>query len=352
MMSRSRLPRSRFSKWVVGATLAMTAMGCSQNSMPTADDSEIGDRPSELPQVVVTTSVLCDLTQQIAKETIDLTCLLGPGQDPHTYQTKPSDRQAIDEADLLLYDGYNFAPSVLGLIDASNNSAPKVAVFEAAVPDPLMAEAHDHAHEADEHEEAGETMDDHEEEALVADPHIWHSANNNGAIAEVIAKNLAQINPAQAELYQENSADLMATFTALDDWIAAQVKTIPPNNRKLVTTHDAFRYFANAYDIEVIGALSGLSTEERPSAQTLTSLVDQVKAAKVPTIFAENTASPELIAAIAQDADVKVADQPLFVEGPGGAGSVAETVQAMLVANTCTIVNALEGTCNEAEAPL
>jgi len=171
-------------------------------------------------------------------------------------------------------------------------------------------------------------------------------------MVEVIATNLAQVNPDQADFYQDNAAQLSAQFTELDGWIQTQVDTIPVNNRRLVTTHDAFRYFADAYDFEVKGALSGLSTEEKPSAGALTALVDQVKGATVPAIFAETTTNPDLINTVANDAGVKVAEQPLFVEGPGGPGTAAETTQAMLVTNTCTIVNALGGTCDEGSAPI
>ena len=108
------------------------------------------------------------------------------------------------------------------------------------------------------------------------------------AMVEVIATNLAQVNPDQADFYQDNAAQLSAQFTELDGWIQTQVDTIPVNNRRLVTTHDAFRYFADAYDFEVKGALSGLSTEEKPSAGALTALVDQVKGATVPAIFCRN----------------------------------------------------------------
>lgn len=347
---------------MTGAALMLSAIACSQEPISTTDEMAMAG-----PNVVVTTSVLCDLTRQIAQETIDLTCLLAPGQDPHTYQSKPSDRQAIDEADLVLYDGYGFAPSMIGLIEASDNAAPKVAVYEVAVPNPLMGEGHDHdhaegePHAADHSEEHGDDHDhaeadpattaDHDEDDRVADPHIWHNAVNNGAIAAVIADSLVKMNPAQAELYEANAAELTTLFAELDTWMQAQVDTIPPNNRKLVTTHDSFRYFADAYGMEVKGALGGLSTQERPSPKTLTSLVDQVKAAQVPAIFAESTTNPELINAIAQNAEVKVADQPLFVEGPGTADSIAPSMQAMLVANTCTIVNALGGTCEESAAP-
>jgi len=372
---------------IATVSLGLGLVGCSQEPVAQSDDAAAETAAEEvaveLPQVVATTSVICDLTEQIAQDTIALTCLMDPGQDPHTYQAKPSDRQAIDEADLVLYDGYDFAPGLIGLVDASSNSAPKVAVYEAAVPEPLMGAGHDHGHdhaegEAHDHDHAeeeghdhaegeahnhaeGEDHDhdhaegeahDHGEGELVADPHIWHSATNNAAITEVIATNLAKVNPDQAEVYDQNAAALTEQFTALDTWIQSQVDTIPASNRNLVTTHDAFRYYADAYGIAVKGALSGLSTEEQPSAATLTGLVDQVKAAQVPAIFAESTTNPDLINTVASNAAVKVAEQPLFVEGPGGAGTAAETTQEMLVANTCTIVNALGGTCDEGDAPI
>jgi manganese/iron transport system substrate-binding protein len=371
-----------------GVSLALAAIACSPN--PASQTERVSEAvPADLPRVVVTTSVLCDLTQQVAADTIALTCLLSPGQDPHTYQAKPSDRQALDEADLVLYDGYGFMPSMIGLVEASNHPVPKIAVYEAAVPNPLRGTVHDHDHDHDheigdpaEHdaeyeahrpkEDPNHGDEDHShgdedsahtetmpptdvaaspETELVADPHIWHNARNNRAMVEVIANQLTQINPDQADVYETNAAQLTTVFTALDQWIQTQVDTIPADNRKLVTTHDAFRYFADAYGVEVKGALGGLTTAERPSAQSLTALVDQVKAARVPAIFAESTTNPELINAIAKDANVSVAEQPLFVEGPGTADSIAPTMPAMLVANTCTIVNALGGRCNPADAP-
>ncbi len=281
----------------------------------------------------------------------------------------------------MLYGGYDSAPSLIGMVEASSNPAPKVAVYKAAVTEPLMwaGVGHDHGHseethadehghgeegDADEHDHSSEEMhaDEHghgekehvadhgdQEKALIADPHILHSAVNNGAIANVIANQLANVNPEQAAFYQDNAAALAAQFVELDTWIQTQVETIPVSDRKLVPTHDAFRYFADAYTLEVKGALSVLSTEEQPSAADLISLVDQVKDAKVPAIFAESSINPDLIKTVASNAGVEVAQQPLLVEGPSNND---ETMQTMLVLNTCTIVNALGGTCDDESAPI
>ncbi len=363
-------------RWGAGMLLALGAglVGCSGDKVATTATSEDTPVAADSPVVVATTSVLCDLTEQIAESTVALTCLLDPGTDPHTYQVNPSDRQAIEQADLILYDGYNSAPTLIGMVEGSTTRAIRVAVYEAAVPTPLMGAAHDHDHGAEaapdqEAEAAHDNGEAHDQEAdhadhddhdpsttaeadLVPDPHIWHSATHNATMAAVIAKNLAQVNPDQADLYAENADRLATQFTEIDGWIQTQVATVPPDQRQLVTTHDALGYFADAYGFEVQGALSGLSTDERPTPGALTALVDQVKSAQVPAIFAETTTNPQLIETVAKDAGVVVADQPLFVEGPGGPGSEAETVQAMLVVNTCVVVEALGGSCDRASAPL
>ncbi|GAB4227629.1 MAG: hypothetical protein Kow00121_56400 [Elainellaceae cyanobacterium] len=341
---------------------------------------------ADRPQIVATSSVLCDLTRQIAQDTVALTCLLQPNQDPHVYEPAPSDRRAIEDADLVLYGGYGYEPSLDKIIEATSTDSPKVAVFEAAVPNPLLGEAHNHEHghdheadteqsqeaialedHADDHdhaeEEAGgataasaDADHDHSDETVaegeVPDPHIWHNAQHGSKIAETIAQQLAGVAPEHAEQYQQNAAAIASELTQLDSWIKTQVATVPQSSRQLITTHDSFQYFADAYGFEIKGALEGLSTEQRPSAARLTELVETVKEAGVAAIFAETTTNRSLIETVAKDADVAVAEQPLYVEGPGGDDTSAPTYQHMFVANTCTVVNALGGECDEASAPV
>ncbi|HEY9761439.1 MAG TPA: zinc ABC transporter substrate-binding protein [Trichocoleus sp.] len=327
--------------WQVVLILA----SCAQ---PAREEAAPAPAVVERPSVVAANTVLCDLTQQIAGDTIELTCLLDYGQDPHVYKPSPSDRAAIDEADLILYGGYQFEPSVIGMINATPNSAPKIAVYEEAVPQPILAQGHEHehAHEEDSHEENAESEGEPQ-----PDPHVWQSAANNGAIATVLATHLSKAAPANASQYAQTAANLKTQFAQLDQWMRQQAETVPPANRTLVTTHDAFRYFSEAYGFEVGGVLSGLSTAEKPSAATLTELVEEIKSAKVPAVFAEATTDPRLIETVARDAGVNVVSERLYDAGPGGPGTDGSTVQAMLAANTCTIVNALGGKCNVTSAP-
>ncbi len=316
---------------------------------------------AEIPQVVATSSVLCDLASQIAENTIELTCLIKPGVDPHVYAPKPEDRRALEDADLVLYTGYDYEPDLIQMIRATNTPAPKIAVLEVAVPKPLVGEAHDHDHDHG-HDKAKEEDHDHahsEEEAhaetsaesQVPDPHVWHNPKHGAAMADVISQQLQTLIPANAAQYEQKEQAIATQLNSIYTWTKTQVETVPPNARKLVTPHNSFQYFADAFGFKVGGTIEGLSTDEQPSPARLAKLVDLVKSSNVPAIFGEKTTNPQLIETLARNANVKLAEQPLFVEGPGDVNSAAPTYQKMLVVNTCTIVNALGGTCDPATAP-
>jgi manganese/iron transport system substrate-binding protein len=314
-------------------------VSCSQ-STPTTDTSSTQSPAtnSDLPKVVATTSVLCDITKQIAGETIALTCLLKPGVDAHVYSPVPEDRKAIENARLILYSGYDLEPDLIKVIQSTSNPAPKIAVAEEAVTKPIIGEEHEHGHEEHEEHEEGE-----KEAGEVPDPHVWHDAGNGILMAEAIEQNLAKLAPNNREIYTKNAEALKAELTQIDSWIKSEIATIPKANRKIVTTHDAMGYYAAAYNIPVEGALQGLSTEEKPTATRVKELVDEVKVTKVPTIFAEVVVNPKLIETVAKESNVKLSDRELYSDSLGEPGSEGETYQKMLVANTETIVNGLGG---------
>ena len=274
------------------------------------------------PLVVATNTVICDLARQIAVDTIKLKCLIEAGTDPHEYKPKPDDRKAIEQAQLILYSGYNFEPQLIRLIEASSNAAPKIAVDAIAVPKPQLFE------------ENGKTE---------IDPHIFHNAANGVQLAAVISKNLTQLQPTQATIYAANTKKLTDELTQINTWIKAQIATIPLAQRKLVTTHDAFGYYSKAYGIPVVGALEGLSTDEQATPARVKALVEEIKATSVPTIFAESTINPKLIAAVATEARVEVAKRALLADGLGETGSEGDTYQKLFITNTKTIVEGLGG---------
>lgn len=322
-------PPLRWLRQLSGGTALSLLVGLSgcvsaptQSVHSTAPSATSATTTVDRPLVVATNTVVCDLTRQIAAETVNLKCLIDAGSDPHEYKPKPDDSEAIEQARLILYGGYNFEPELVRLIQASSNAAPKIAVDEVAVPNPQAFE------------EDGKTE---------TDPHVFHNAANGVQLAAVINKNLTQLQPAQAILYAAKTKKLTNELTQIDTWIKAEIATIPIAQRKLVTTHDAFGYYSKAYGIPVIGALQGVSTEEKATPTRVKALVKEIEATGVPTIFAEATINPKLIEAVANEAHVKVADRDLFADGLGEKGSEGDTYQKLFIANTKTIVEGLGG---------
>jgi manganese/iron transport system substrate-binding protein len=346
-------------------TLALSLTGC--GSQPTATTESAPASPNstmttqDLPRVVVTHSVLCDITKEIAQTTINLDCLIEAGSDPHNYQATPEDKRAIEQAKLILYGGYSFEPGLIKMITASQSPATKVAVSEVAVPNPIKAEEHDHSTEAKGDDHDHDHDHDHEKEAAPDkaektekaadhdhgefDPHIWHNAQYGVQMVQVVRDNLKTLSPENADLYTTNAANLTKKLQEIDTWIKAQVNTIPANQKKLVTTHESMGYFAAAYGITLNGALQGITTEEQPTATRIAALVQDIKATNVPTVFPEANVNPGLMQVVAKEAQVKVADTPIFGDGLGAPGTPGNTYVNLLTSNTCTIVNGLGGKC-------
>ena len=346
-----------FSK-LAAFSLALTAVSCTQPEGAQDTTSSTPETSSEgAPQVVASYSVLCDLTEQIAQTTVDMTCLIKAGQDPHTYSATPADRRAIEEADLVLYAGYEFEPEIINMVKATDFPAPKVAVSEVTVSEPLLGEPHDHGGEdhhaeGEEHEEhaEGEEHEDHAEGEMEPDPHVWHDAENGIAMVQEIQKQLSEIAPDNAALYETNAEALIAQLEELDTWIQTQIDTVPATARTLISTHDALGYYADAYGIEIEPALDSFSTEARPSAADIKGLAEVVAEKNVPSIFVESTSNPGLIETVSRETDIAVSEEPIYADGLGEANTSAASYQGMLVTNTCTIVNGLGGTCDQAAA--
>ncbi|MEB3360099.1 MAG: zinc ABC transporter substrate-binding protein [Synechococcales bacterium] len=275
---------------------------------------------TDRPDVVATSTIIADLTERIGGDAIDLTGILDPGADPHVYEPVPQDTIAFEEADLILYNGYNLEPGLIRIMNAAGINAETLAVGEVVPPLTLEYE--------------GQTE---------PDPHVWGDVENAIAMTEAIRDALVAIAPDDAADITQNAEQLTAELTRLDGWIADQVATIPADQRQLVTTHDAFEYYAQAYGLEVAGTLIGISTEEQPSAQTVQQLVESVRSLGVPTIFAETTINPRLINTVAEEAGVTLAPQELFSDSIGTPGGVGDSYINMMVANTEAVVSGLGG---------
>lgn len=313
------IPQSqgRTYQWLATAVIMIGfwASGC--NATRTNQAGTDGDGK---PKVVSTSTMITDWTEQVGGDEIELKGILKPGADPHVYEPVPLDTQALEEADLILYNGYNLEPGLIKLMNSTGGKAKKFAVGEVVQP-----------------------LDFNYNGRKQPDPHVWGDAKNAIEMVNAIRDRLIELSPEDKEKFTQNAAQLTNELQQLDTWIGQQIQTIPANQRKLVTTHDAFQYYARAYGIPVAGTLIGISTEEQPSAQTVKRLSDSVKQAGVPAIFAETTINPALIQTVAEEAGIKIAPQQLYSDSIGAPGSEADTYVKMLVVNTRAIVKALGG---------
>jgi manganese/iron transport system substrate-binding protein len=278
-------------------------------------------KSSNKPLVVATSTIIADLTQEVGGDEIELKGILKPGTDPHVYEPVPADSRFLEEAKLILYNGYNLEPGIIKMMNSIGGKATKVAVGEVVKPLEL----------------------DKGKGEVVPDPHVWGDVENAIAMTNSIRDELAKLSPEDKEKFTQNATKLTSELKKLDTWVTQQIQTIPTEKRKLVTTHDAFQYYGNAYNIPISGTLIGISTEEQPSAQTVQKLVDSIKKIGVSAIFAETTINPALITTVAQEARIKLAPRQLFSDSIGAKGSEGDTYIKMIQANTQTIVEALGG---------
>ena len=310
--------------WVM---LLLLVAGCGTNH-------DAAGTPSGKRKVVATFSVIGDLVHQVAGDQVDLVTLVGSDGDVHTFEPAPSDGVALAKAAMIFENGVGLEPWFEAMYKSSQSKARRVVVSKGLKL--IEADEDDHKHEGPKKEASG-----HKHEEL--DPHVWHDVRNAMHIVEVIRDQLAEVDPANAENYKANAAAYLKQLKDLDGWVVQTVATLPESERKLVTSHDTFGYFARRYGFQVLGSgLESFSTEASdPSAADFAKLCDSIKAAKVPAIFAENVQNPKLMERLAKEAGVRLAP-PLFTDALGKVGSEGDTYVKMMRHNVTTIVTQLK----------
>jgi zinc/manganese transport system substrate-binding protein len=303
--------------------------GCSTNR-------ESSGARSGKPKVVATFSVLGDLVRNVAGDQVEVTTLVGPDGDTHTFEPTPQDGVSLAKADLLFENGAGLEPWLDGLYKSSQSKARRVVVSKGLKLIEADEEEHKHEPKAVKKDAGGHKHED-------VDPHVWHDVRNAMHIVEVVRDQLAELDPANAEKYKANTAAYIQQLKDLDAWVVQTVATLPESERKLVTSHDTFGYFARRYGFIILGSgLESVSTEASdPSAADFAKLCDAIKAAKVPAIFAENVQNPKLMQRLAKETSVRVAP-PLFTDALGKEGSDGDTYLKMMRYNVNTIVTQLK----------
>lgn len=311
-MTRRRLGMAVIALLALGALLA--ASGCGAPPADSLSRSGTGKL-----QVVATTTIIGDLVRNVVGDRAEVTVLLPPDADPHTFEPRPGDLTAVSRAQVLFKNGAGLEAFLEPLLRNAGSA-------------PLIVEC----------AEGLKLRTMEEDGQQIADPHLWFDVRNAIHYVERIRDGLIQADPAGRDVYTANADHTIAQLNELDAWIVEQVNQVPPEQRKLVTSHDTLGYFADRYGFEVIGALFPTSgVEAQPSAQEIASLMEAIKAAGVKAIFTESTVDPKFAEQIARDAGVKVVTK-LYTDALGGPGSGAETYMDMMRHNVQAIVEALK----------
>ena len=275
---------------VLAAALLLAACAGSQSTVPSPSVA------SKL-KVVATTTLVGDVVAAIGGDNIDVAVLLPPGAEPHSFQPTPKDVAALSKADLVFVNGVNLEEVLMSTLENALDKAKIVAVSDGVQTIEFAGEV------ADNHE--GETEDEHAHEG--ADPHTWTDPNNVMVWADNISRALSHGDPAHAAAYAANATAYKKQLGDIDQWVREQVTQVPEANRKLVTDHAVFGYFAKRYGFEQVGAvIPGFSAMAEPSAQEMAALEDTIHSLGVKAVFTGNRVNPALSQRVADDTGVKL----------------------------------------------
>jgi zinc/manganese transport system substrate-binding protein len=292
-------------------------------------------QPTTPIQVVASFSILGDLVQQVGGERVAVEVLVGPGGDAHVFQPKPSQARLIGQAQIVFSNGLGFEGWMSRLLNTANYKGRHVVVSEGIKP----IEATGQKHTQTNHKDHGKKGHGHHHGDI--DPHAWQSVPKAMAFVGNIAKGLCAADAAGCDSYQRNATAYLAELKALDTTIRAQWAVIPAAQRKVITSHDAFGYYAKEYGVTFL-APQGVSTESEPSAKGVAQLVRQIKQENIKALFIENISDPRLIAQIGRETGVKPAGE-LFSDALTDSKGPAATYTAMMRANTTALTQAVKG---------
>lgn len=254
-------------------------------------------------KAVATFSILGDLVKNVGGDRIDLTVLVGPGADSHMYSPSATDARALKQATIIFENGLAFEGWMERLVKSSGTKA-KVVIASKGI-SPLETDEHDHDEKPGNHNHGHGSGHGHDHGV---DPHAWQNVANAKTYVANIRDGLIALDPTGKAIYEENAKAYLVKLDALDGKIRSTLTAIPQENRKIITSHDAFGYFAKAYGVDFIG-VQGVSPDAEPSAKDIASIIRQIRADKIPAIFVETIADPRLTNQIASETGVKVGER-------------------------------------------
>lgn len=286
--------------------------GCERGSGTEPEDAR--------PLVVVTTTMLTDLSAQIGGDAVQVEGIMRPGGDPHLYQPTPRDARMISRSQLVVTSGLLLEGWIDDLIANAGGARPVIVASEGV--QPVQMEGF----------------------AGGVDPHFWFDLKSWQIAAKNVGAGLITLlgeGSEEAKAVQARLDAYLSQVEQVHEWVQQNLDSIPEEQRVLATSHDAFNYFGRAYDIEVVG-VQGISTEQQASQRDLANMIEMVKARRLPAVFIETSVNPALIQQVARESKIDTAG-PLYSDSIGAQDSPAGTFLGTVVENIRMITEALGG---------
>jgi ABC-type Zn uptake system ZnuABC Zn-binding protein ZnuA len=302
--------------WRVVAALLILALhgllaGCSD---------PVAQSPTGTIIAVATTTQIADLLHNVAGDKVEIRVIMKEGSNHHTFEPTTSDLKLLSDAQIIFANGVGLDSWLDQLIESSGSPATRVVTSEGVDLRDLSHEDHVHPD---------------------GDPHIWHSTENAKIMVANIARGMAAFDPANQTFYEQNAQAYTTQLDALAAEIRALLEPIPPERRKLVTSHEAFGYFAGQFDLRIVGTVIIASESSEPSSRYVVQLIQKIRQEQVSAIFTETTLDPRLAEQIAQEAGVKLIPN-LYSDTLGEPGSEADTYIKMMRYNATVIAAGLQ----------
>lgn len=313
--------------------------------------------PTKPVKVVATFSILGDMVKEIGGEHVELTTIVGPNGDAHTFEPTPADVKALANAQVLVLNGLDFEAWLPRLIESAGFQGQQLLASQGVSvrhlsPDEAAhthhhdhADGHKHADHAEppKHVEAGH--DDHagpdHPPLSDVDPHAWQSLENGIIYAANITEGLIKAAPAHRAYFKDRSKAFIEQMKKLDSEIKLALAEIPENKRKVVSSHDAFGYFSQAYGVHFV-SVAGLSSQAEPSAREMAEIIDAVKKEGISGVFVENTTNPKLVSQIARETGATVGGT-LYSDALAASGEPAASYLGMMTWNAGQLIYVLKG---------
>lgn len=315
--ARSLLVRLPIAAVILLLAAALGACGNNETAGGIAEGKKVN--------AVATTGMIADIVREVGGEHVETVAIMKAGVDPHLYKASEGDIGKLDRADIIFYNGLHLEGKMQEILEKMARDKPTVAVSRDLKESELLAG-----------DPAAGTQHD---------PHIWFNVKYWMSATEVVAGELAKLDPAQAEAYRANADAYLKELRELDDYVRKTIASIPEPQRVLVTAHDAFGYFGEAYGIKVMG-LQGISTASEAGSRDVTELRDYLVANKIKAVFIESSVPRKAIDAVIQGARQKgheiVIGGELYSDAMGEDGTEEGTYIGMVRHNADTIARALK----------